>query len=124
LYRAEPIADGAYFLMPEPKNGDREMKPVLPKFRRYARHWPLPHDYSWHSRVFREARSEVGMEHIVPHDLRHSTASALQATGATLNEVGKVLGHRTAQATNRYAHLYAERKAELLATIWGKKKRA
>lgn len=122
LFRAEPVSDGAYFLMPETKNGDRALKPVLSKFRRYARHWPMPHDYSWHSRVFREARAAVGLDHIVPHDLRHSTASALQNAGATLTDIGKVLGHRTAQASNRYTHLYADKQAELLSAIWKRPK--
>lgn len=121
LFRAEPAPDGSFFLMPETKNGDRAVKPVLPRFRRYARHWPMPHDYTWHSKLFREARAASGLDHIVAHDLRHSTASALHDAGATLSEVGKVLGHRTAQATNRYAHLYAEKQAELLAAIWQKR---
>lgn len=122
LFRAEPVSDGAYFLMPETKNGDRALKPVLPKFRRYSRHWPMPHDYTWHSRLFRDARAAVGLEHIVPHDLRHSTASALANAGATLSDVGKVLGHRTAQASNRYTHLYADKQAELLSAIWKRPK--
>ena len=109
--------------MPETKNGDRELKPVPVRFRRYVRHWPLPHDYSWHSRVFREARATVGLDHIKPHDLRHSTASALIDADATLKQVGGVLGHRTAQATNRYAHLYTERKIKLLEAIFKPKKK-
>ncbi|GAA4400547.1 tyrosine-type recombinase/integrase [Quisquiliibacterium transsilvanicum] len=121
LFRAEPVDGGAAFLMPETKNGDRELKPVLPRFRRYARHWPMPHDYTWHSRLFREARQAVGLDHIRPHDLRHSTASALTDAGATLKQVGEVLGHRTAQATNRYAHLYTERKSALLESIFEQK---
>lgn len=126
LFRAEPVDGGMAFLMPETKNGDRELKPVLPRFRRYVRHWPMPHDYTWHSRLFREARQAVGLDHIRPHDLRHSTASALTDAGATLKQVGEVLGHRTAQATNRYAHLYTERKAALLESIFAppKKRRA
>lgn len=122
LFRAEPVSGGAYFLMPETKNGDRALKPVLSRFRRYARHWPMEHDYTWHSRIFREARAAVGLDHIVPHDLRHSTASALADAGATLTDVGKVLGHRTAQASNRYTHLYADRQAELLSSIWRRQK--
>jgi integrase len=39
------------------------------------------------------------------HDLRHSAASALASGGASLLAIGAVLGHRSASATKRYAHL-------------------
>ncbi|MGB5830614.1 MAG: site-specific integrase [Thiohalocapsa sp.] len=39
------------------------------------------------------------------HDLRHSAASFMAANGASLREIGEVLGHRAAQTTQRYAHL-------------------
>lgn len=39
------------------------------------------------------------------HDLRHSAASFLAAGGASLLEIGAVLGHKSAQTTKRYSHL-------------------
>lgn len=39
------------------------------------------------------------------HDLRHSCASFLAQKGATLLEIGSVLGHRSASVTRRYSHL-------------------
>ena len=39
------------------------------------------------------------------HDLRHSAASFLAMQGASLREIGEVLGHRCTQTTRRYAHL-------------------
>lgn len=39
------------------------------------------------------------------HDLRHSAASYLAMNGATLAEIAEVLGHRTLQMVQRYAHL-------------------
>jgi integrase len=39
------------------------------------------------------------------HDLRHSCASLLAQNGATLLEIGSVLGHRSTSVTRRYAHL-------------------
>jgi len=39
------------------------------------------------------------------HDLRHSCASFLAAEGASLREIGEVLGHRSVEATRRYSHL-------------------
>ena len=40
------------------------------------------------------------------HDLRHSFASILVSTGASLPLIGRMLGHTQAQTTARYAHLY------------------
>lgn len=81
----------------------------------------MPHDYTWHSRVFRDARKAVGLDHIVAHDLRHSLASELVAQGATLVQIGHVLGHKTAQATRRYAHMQQQQKAALLEGVWQKR---
>ena len=39
------------------------------------------------------------------HDLRHSAASVLAQAGATLAEIGNILGHQNVATTARYAHL-------------------
>lgn len=121
LFRSDVVNGGTHFAK-RLKNGDYALKPIVGKFRRYTRHWPLPHDYTWHSRVFREARDALKLGDVRPHDLRHSTASALIAGGASLAQVGKVLNHKTAQASNRYAHMYDEEQARLLAGIVGQKR--
>ncbi len=43
------------------------------------------------------------------HDLRHTCASRLAERGATLIEIGQVLGHKSLQSTMRYAHLVRDR---------------
>ena len=60
------------------------------------------------------------------HDLRHAFASAAVASGDSLFIVGKLLGHRQASTTERYAHLapdparaVAQRTAERLADMMG-----
>jgi integrase len=40
------------------------------------------------------------------HDLRHSFASALVSSGASLPLIGALLGHSNPNTTARYAHLY------------------
>ena len=53
------------------------------------------------------------------HDLRHSAASIAAASGASLLLIGRVLGHRQASTTERYAHLTADpvrATAELIGT--------
>lgn len=39
------------------------------------------------------------------HDLRHSCASYLAMSGASLTEISEVLGHKTLQMVKRYSHL-------------------
>lgn len=39
------------------------------------------------------------------HDLRHSAASYLAMTGASLQEIAAILGHKTLAMVKRYAHL-------------------
>ena len=39
------------------------------------------------------------------HDLRHCTASYLAMNGASLAEIAEILGHKTLQMVQRYAHL-------------------
>jgi len=39
------------------------------------------------------------------HDLRHTFASLLVSGGASLEMIGKLLGHSQMQTTQRYAHL-------------------
>jgi len=62
---------------------------------------PFVHfDSYWH-----EALKARGIEDFRFHDLRHTCASYLAGQGASLLEIGNVLGHRTMQMTMRYAHL-------------------
>jgi len=53
------------------------------------------------------------------HDLRHSCASFLARSGATLLEIADVLGHRQLQMTKRYSHLTTQHKAELITRVMG-----
>lgn len=39
------------------------------------------------------------------HDLRHSAASEFAMNGASLSEIAEILGHKTLQMVQRYAHL-------------------
>lgn len=54
---------------------------------------------------FETAPARAGIEGFVWHDLRHSAASFMAANGASLLEIGPVLGRKCAQPTSRYAHL-------------------
>jgi integrase len=56
-------------------------------------------------RQWRKVRIAAGLQDFRWHDFRHSCASFLAQKGATLLEIGSVLGHRNAQVTLKYAHL-------------------
>jgi len=51
------------------------------------------------------------------HDLRHTAASLLAGRGASLTQVGEVLGHKSVQSTKRYSHLCVNAKKELVASV-------
>ncbi len=51
------------------------------------------------------------------HDLRHSCASYLAMSGASLVEIATVLGHKTLQMVQRYAHLSDAHTAGVVARM-------
>ena len=53
------------------------------------------------------------------HDLRHSCASLLAQSGASLLEIADVLGHRQIQVTKRYAHICIDHKSKLINKVMG-----
>lgn len=64
-----------------------------------------------------KALNDAGIENFRFHDLRHSAASLLAMSGASLYEVGEVLGHKSTQTTKRYAHLSVEHKSRLIDRV-------
>jgi integrase len=52
-----------------------------------------------------------------PYALRHSAVSIMAASGASLHEAGRRVGHRSVVTTNRYAHLFDERDAEIAEAV-------
>jgi integrase len=57
-------------------------------------------EYHW-----RAIRTAAALRDFRWHDLRHSCASWLAQQGASLIEIGSVLGHKSPVVTQRYAHL-------------------
>jgi integrase len=50
------------------------------------------------------ALKETGLRDFRFHDLRHTAASFLAKGGASLPEIGAILGHKSAAMTKRYSH--------------------
>jgi integrase len=63
-------------------------------------------EYRW---AFDNACKAVGIEGLVPHGLRHTTASLAISAGANVKVVQRLLGHATAAMTlDRYGHLLSD----------------
>ena len=99
------------------KTGRPFMIWIHPAARWALKYLPFAHSRKWHYERFWAARVAAKMSHLRPHDLRHSLASVLLSSGATLSEVGGTLGHKSPQSTERYAHLYPERIKQRLETL-------
>lgn len=56
-------------------------------------------------KVWERVRKHAGLEDVRIHDLRHNAASIAVNQGASLYLTGKMLGHRNAMTTQRYAHV-------------------
>lgn len=102
-------------VLADTKNGSPRIVPALPIITSACR-VPMPLrseiDYYWP-----EARQACGLAHVHLHDLRHTAATEMVNAGVDLGTVGKVLGHRSAATTQRYAHHSTQRLADALATI-------
>jgi integrase len=57
------------------------------------------------SRAWIDTRKLPGLDDVRLHDLRHSYASLAAGRGVSLQMIGKLLGHKVAATTQRYAHL-------------------
>jgi Site-specific recombinase XerD len=56
-------------------------------------------------RLWHAVRCAAELDGLRLHDLRHSVASFAGAHGYSLFLIGKLLGHKTARSTERYAHI-------------------
>jgi integrase len=63
---------------------------------------PMPGDTL--TQAFSRARDRLGMEGFRFHDLRHTGQTLAAATGATLADLMKRLGHSSPAAAMRYLH--------------------
>ena len=80
---------------------------------------PIAIRKAWETARKEAALSVPSLEDFRFHDLRHTFASYLAMTGATLLQLKEALGHKTLRAVERYAHLtedHTQQIVELMAT--------
>lgn len=88
--------------------------PIVPALRPWLKHYPLAVGIEGIKSAWRRAREDAGMPDVNFHDLRHSCASILIATGADLFTVSKILGHSSVKTTERYAHMQIEQQRDAM----------
>jgi len=88
--------------------------PIVPALRPWLKHIPLEVGIEGIKSAWRRARVDAGMPDVNFHDLRHSCASILIATGADLFTVSKILGHSSVKTTERYAHMQIEQQRDAM----------
>ena len=68
-------------------------------------------------KLWKKALKQANIQDFRFHDLRHTTASYLAQSGASLLEIAEVLGHKQIQVTKRYAHLCINHKQNLINKV-------
>ena len=109
-----------YLRLAQTKNKERRAVPVtgyaLALLRQHASNPHTDDDWVFPNRrqqpmhfekAWRKARERARLGDFHFHDLRHTHASYLAMSGATLLDIATVLGHKKVTSTQRYAHLTA-----------------
>lgn len=101
------------------KNGTRRQVPLSPQAVAVLQRWQAAQGVNtpWvfprpdgagalrSERAWQGALQRAGLEDFHFHDLRHTTASYLAMSGASLAEIAEILGHKRIEVTRRYTHL-------------------
>jgi integrase len=67
--------------------------------------WKKGTHYQGEQKAWERIRAAAALPGLRLHDLRHNYASVLASGGASLQMIGKLLGHKRIATTQRYAHL-------------------
>ena len=107
LFRAtkHDVHNGALRLDARTKSGRPRCIPLHPRALAIAQRLPLPITVAVLKKQWTVARDLSNLKHVHWHDLRHSCASWLIQSGASLYVVKEILGHQSTRMTERYAHL-------------------
>lgn len=109
---------GDYLWIPDSKNGEPRVIPILPQMREAVTRLPLRGSARLMYTYFQRACARAWLWDFKFHDLRHTTASLLINAGYSLKIVQEVLGHRSLLSANRYAHLSVVAKRDALERVF------
>jgi integrase len=114
------------------KNGDKKNLPLVPvvieELKKFKTSNPnelifaskrRPDSAFSYNEIWDRALKMANIKNFRFHDCRHTTASMLAQNGATLLEIGDVLGHRQISVTKRYSHLCTDHKSNLINRVLG-----
>ena len=114
--------DSRVILVEQSKNNERRAIPMngvllqellkLPRYGEYVFSNPDGRPFSDVSSSFRSAVKAAGIRDFTFHDTRHTCASHLVMSGAGLQTVQEILGHKSIRMTMRYSHLSMTYKQE------------
>lgn len=109
--RSVPLQGHALVLMQERSKVPRiDTELVFPSPKNPQKHFDF-------RRPFQIALKAAQIENFRWHDLRHCAASYLVMAGADMRTVAEILGHKTMQMTQRYAHLSPEHLKDAVAKM-------
>lgn len=95
--------------------------PIVPAVRPWLEFVPLAIKPEGIKSAWRRARLQAGLPNANFHDLRHSCASILIASGADLFTVSKILGHASVKTTERYAHMQISQQRDAMLRAFKRK---
>jgi hypothetical protein len=117
--------------IPNTKNGDKKVLPLIPNVMSELERFRS----GGNTLIFASSRCPNQPFNFVPrwdqaiklskvkkfrfHDLRHTCASYLAQSGASLLQIGDVLGQRQPTVTKRYSHLGVHHKTALVNEVLG-----
>lgn len=120
--------DRGVAVLHQTKNGERRSLAVTGMARQVLtqRREGMKEDHVFSSRngsmtfpkyAWKAALDRAGIDDFRFHDLRHSFASYLAMSGATLAELAEAMGHKTLSMVKRYAHLTEGHTANVVARM-------
>lgn len=101
--RAVPVPSVALEMLRAWRHDAADTAWVFPRTSRT----PFPYEYAWQVALLRAGLAGS----LRFHDLRHSFASNLAMSGASLIEIAEILGHKTLAMVRRYSHFTREHTA-------------
>ncbi len=124
--------DNAVWRIPETKNGDPQNIPLIDYALQILKQipktseWVFPNEKSKSGhfedpkRAWNRILARAGIENLRIHDIRRTMGAWLVNSGATSDVAGKVLGHKSQEATKIYARLSNETSREWMSVAMKK----